>query len=92
MYPSEKAQRQNRDGIVVRVIEYEIEGIEDPEPLYRLVTTLHDPREAPAQELAALYPQRWEIEGVLDEFKVILNDQAALIGAGYYALEGAAAS
>ena len=73
IYPSEKAQRQKRDGIVVRVIEYEIEGIEDPEPLYRLVTTLHDPREAPAQELAALYPQRWEIEGVLDEFKTHLR-------------------
>ena len=68
-----KAQRQKRDGIVVRVIEYEIEGIEDPEPLYRLVTTLHDPREAPAEELAALYPQRWEIEGVLDEFKTHLR-------------------
>jgi len=73
IYPSEKAQRQKRDGIVVRVIEYEIEGIEDAEPLYRLVTTLHDPREAPAQELAALYPQRWEIEGVLDEFKTHLR-------------------
>ena len=73
IYPSEKAQRQKRDGIVVRVIEYDIEGIEDPEPLYRLVTTLHDPREAPAQELAALYPQRWEIEGVLDEFKTHLR-------------------
>lgn len=73
IYPSEKARRQKRGGIVVRVIEYEIEGIEDPEPLYRLVTTLLDPRQAPAEELAALYPQRWEIEGVLDEFKTHLR-------------------
>ena len=57
----------------MRVIEYEIEGIEDPEPLYRLVKTLHDPREGPADELAALYPQRWEIEGLLDEFKTHLR-------------------
>ena len=40
---------------------------------YLLVTTLHDPREAPAEELPALYPQRWEIEGVLDEFKTHLR-------------------
>lgn len=73
IYPSEKAQRQKRGGIVVRVIEYELEGVEDAESLYRLVTTLLDPKEAPAQELAALYPQRWEIEGVLDEFKTHLR-------------------
>jgi len=73
IYPCEKAQRQKRDGMVVRVIEYELEGVKDAEPLYRLLTTLLDPKEAPAEELAALYPQRWEIEGVLDEFKTHLR-------------------
>jgi hypothetical protein len=73
IYPSQKAQRQKRDGMVVRVIEYELEGVKDAEPLYRLITTLLDPCEAPAEQLAALYPQRWEIEGVLDEFKTHLR-------------------
>ena len=58
---------------MVRVIEYELETVEDAEPVYRLITTLLEPKEAPAQELAALYPQRWEIEGVLDEFKTHLR-------------------
>jgi len=33
------------------------------------VTTILDPEAAPAAELAALYHQRWELEGVLDELK-----------------------
>src|SRR5207253_9532764 len=36
---------------------------------YRLVTTILDPDEAPADELAALYAQRWEIASALDELK-----------------------
>jgi hypothetical protein len=57
--------------VMVRVIDY---GLDDPgrpqaEPRYRLVTTLLDPAAAPAAELAALYPQRWEFETALDELK-----------------------
>ncbi len=58
-----------RGAITVRVIEYKLEGVKDAEPLYRLIAMLLDPEEAPAEELAALYPQRWEIEITLDEFK-----------------------
>ncbi|MDT9689815.1 hypothetical protein Q5762_16005 [Streptomyces sp. P9(2023)] len=36
---------------------------------YWLITTVLDPGRAPAAELAALYPQRWERETVLDELK-----------------------
>ncbi|MFF4761019.1 hypothetical protein [Streptomyces sp. NPDC001292] len=36
----------------------------------RLITTILDPEQAPAAELAALYHERWEVEGVLDEIKV----------------------
>src|ERR671912_1154763 len=43
------------------------------EPLYRLVTTMLDPAEAPAAELAALYHERWGIEGALDELKTHLR-------------------
>ena len=73
IYPCEQARRRRKDGIVVRVIEYELENLEEAEPVYRLITTLADPKEAPAEQLAALYPQRWEIEGVLDEFKTHLR-------------------
>lgn len=69
IYPSEKAKRQKRGGLMVRVIEYELAGVEGAEPLYRLLTTILDCDQAPAQELAALYPERWEIEITLDEFK-----------------------
>ena len=37
--------------------------------VYRLVTTILDPHAAPAEDLAAAYAQRWEIESVLDEIK-----------------------
>jgi len=34
-----------------------------------ILTTLLEPDAAPASELAALYPQRWELESALDELK-----------------------
>jgi len=61
--------RNKRNGIVVRVIDYVLQGIPNAEPVYRLVTTLLDPDETPAKELAALYHQRWDIETALDELK-----------------------
>jgi len=38
-----------------------------------LITTILDPAQAPAQELAALYHERWEIETALDELKTHLR-------------------
>ena len=57
--------------IPVRVIEYDIpDRIGDGErEVIRLITTLLDPLEAPAIELAAAYHERWEIEGLIDEIK-----------------------
>jgi hypothetical protein len=58
--------------IVVRVVEYRIDDPGRPqseETTYRLVTTIEDPKKAPAAELAGLYSQRWEFETVLDELK-----------------------
>ena len=73
LYPSLKARRKKQDGIVVRVIEYELEGVADAEPLYRLITNIVAADQAPAEELAALYPQRWEIELAFDELKTHLR-------------------
>jgi hypothetical protein len=73
IYRSDKDRRQGANGIRVRVIEYTLEGVPDAEPLYRLVTSILDPDQAPAQELAALYHERWEIETALDELKTHLR-------------------
>jgi hypothetical protein len=73
IYPSEKDRRHQAHGIRVRVVEYRLEGVVGAEPLYRLVTTVLDPAAAPAAELAALYHERWEIEGALDELKTHLR-------------------
>lgn len=68
--------------IKVRVIEYTLDR--DPDtgrPLgpakketYRLITTILDPAAAPAEELAALYSERWESETLFDEVKIHQQD------------------
>jgi hypothetical protein len=73
IYPSERDRRHKTNGVVVRVIEYRLEGVVGAEPIYRLVTTILDPELAPAHELAALYHERWEIETALDELKTHLR-------------------
>ena len=73
VYPSERDRRHHTNGTRVRVIDYRLEGVQEAEPLYRLVTTVLDPAAAPAQELAALYHERWEIETALDELKTHLR-------------------
>jgi hypothetical protein len=73
IYPSERDWRHKTNGIVVRVIDYELDGVADAEPLYRLVTTILDHEKAPAKALAALYHERWEIETALDELKTHLR-------------------
>ena len=73
IYPSERDRRHQTNGVVVRVIDYRLDGVADAEPLYRLVTTILDPSAAPAEELPALYHERWEIEGALDELKTHLR-------------------
>src|SRR5680860_1288170 len=56
----------------VRVVEYRVDDAGRPQATdtrYRLLTTILDPAAAPADELAALYAERWEIETALDELK-----------------------
>ena len=73
IYASAQDRRRGHNGIVVRVIEYRLEGIEGSEPLYRLATTILDYEQAPATELAAIYHDRWEIETAFDELKTHLR-------------------
>jgi Insertion element 4 transposase N-terminal/Transposase DDE domain len=79
LYASPKHRRQDKDGLLVRVIDYRLEGVPDAEPLYRLVTTLLDPVAAPARELAALYHERWESEGTFAELKVTLPGKRLML-------------
>jgi hypothetical protein len=78
IYPGSR-RRVARKGVLVRVIEYRLEGQDPQQEPYRLMTTLLDPEAAPALELAALYPQRWEIEGTFDELKTHQRGTAVVL-------------
>jgi hypothetical protein len=71
IYPSAADRRAGRDGVSARVIEYRLDdpGRPPAHARYRLLCTLTDWQAAPASELAALYRERWELEGALDELK-----------------------
>jgi hypothetical protein len=60
-YTSSSDRKHRRNGMLVRIIEY------------RLVTSILDPAEAPAVELAALFHERWESESAFDELKTHLR-------------------
>lgn len=69
LLPSDDARRRRGERVLVRVITY---TLTDPAlPGYgkphRVITTLLNPRLAPAHEIACAYHERWEIEIVIDE-------------------------
>lgn len=64
---------KDRENVRVRVVEYRLEGAKDPEKIYRVITSILDENAAPAQDLAALYHERWEIETTFDELKTHLR-------------------
>jgi Insertion element 4 transposase N-terminal/Transposase DDE domain len=71
IYPSGRDRDADRNGIVVRVIEY---TLDDPQRMgcgevHRLATNLLDAAEYPGRELILLYHERWEEELVFDEQK-----------------------
>lgn len=61
--------RKRQHPTQVRVIEYSLDDGRDNEETYRLITTIFNPEEADALQLAAAYTQRWEIETAFDELK-----------------------
>lgn len=72
-YETPEDRRKSRNGIQVRVVEYTLEGLQEAEAIYRLATTILEPGQAQAKELAALYHERWEIESAFDELKTHLR-------------------
>jgi hypothetical protein len=73
LYASTADRRHRRNGIAVRVIDYRLKSVPEAAPVYRLITTILEPAQASAKELAALYHERWEIETALDELKTHLR-------------------
>ena len=73
IYASTSDRRRQRKGMVVRAIDYRLKDVPGAETIYRLITTILDPAQAPAKELAALYHERWEIETARDELKTHLR-------------------
>ena len=80
IYASDYDRLHDRNGTVVRVIEY---TLDDPQRVgheeeHRLVTTLLDEHEHPAETLIILYHERWEEEIAIDEAKTHLRNSATL--------------
>jgi len=71
LYPSPNDRRKDINGITVRVVEYRLKGGKEK---YILITSILDPAQAPAAELAAVYHERWEIEMGYDEIKNHLKE------------------
>jgi Insertion element 4 transposase N-terminal/Transposase DDE domain len=70
-------------GITIRVIEFTLtvtsgDGSHRSEP-YRLITTLLDPAQAPAHQLAECYAQRWEAETGYRELKTALKGSGRIL-------------
>ena len=55
--------------MLVPVIDYTINDGRDNPTTYRLLTTLTDPEQVSAVDLAATYAERWEVELTFDELK-----------------------
>lgn len=68
--------RKRSHGMKVRVVEYRVKNSNEP---IRLLTNWYDHKEAPVQELAQLYHERWEYESTLDEVKTHLGANAVTL-------------
>jgi len=71
LYRCQKDRRHDRDGIIVRIIDYTFDDPNRPGcgQKHRLLTTLLDPLADPAAVLVELYHVRWEEELGIDEIK-----------------------
>lgn len=80
MYRSEYDRQKDRNGIDVRVIEYTLNDSNRVGcgELHRLVTSLQNIEQFPAEELIVLYHQRWEEELAIDELKTHLRQRPVL--------------
>jgi Insertion element 4 transposase N-terminal/Transposase DDE domain len=70
-HASEGAEIDPGEAQVVRVVEYDIPDREGSgaDEIICVITSILDPAEATAKELAAAYHERWECENLIDEVK-----------------------
>ncbi len=78
IYPTQYDRKVDRNGVVVRVIEYKFKWQRNAE-VYKLITTVLDHEQAPAEELGALYHERWEIETSLGEVKTHMRGAGTVL-------------
>jgi hypothetical protein len=80
LYPSSRHREEDRDGILVRVIEYTFRDPQRPGhgERHRLVTSLLDWQAHPAKTLILLYHYRWEEELAIDELKTHQRERPLL--------------
>jgi hypothetical protein len=69
LLPAEEGRRRRGERLLVRVITYTITDPTLPGygEAHRVITTILNPRIAPAHAVACAYHERWEIEIVIDE-------------------------
>jgi hypothetical protein len=79
--PAHGGRYRPQRGMWVRIISYRVTDarLGEPGKVYRLVTTLLNPRVAPALTLLNLYQERWEIELVIDEIKTHARGQRKVL-------------
>jgi hypothetical protein len=81
IYGSPGDRCAKREGERARVVKYSLgdRGLQQAGQHYRLLCTILDPEQAPASELAALYCERWEIKGAMDELKTHQRSPRAVL-------------
>jgi hypothetical protein len=72
-------RRVDVDLLEVRVVQYEIPNRDGKKEIIRLITTILDPTEVTAAELAAVYHERWEEESVFDEIETHQRGGSAVL-------------
>jgi len=73
------ANIEEPSGIPVRVIEYEVANRDGKGEIFCLITTITDPEDASAAELAAACQERWEFESSLDEIKTHQRGRGSIL-------------
>lgn len=80
LYPSPRHRAREEGGVTVRIIDY---TLNDPARVgagetHRLLTTLLDAGQHPAEDLIVLYHERWEEEVTIDEIKTHQRERPVL--------------
>ena len=80
LYRTPKDRRHDKDGVLVRIIEYTFDDPNRPGSgeKHRLLTTLLDETEHPVETLIVLYHERWEEETAIDELKTHQRERPVL--------------